>query len=105
MRLLTVLLLSAVSLSADTSDRLPNTKKPVPVHTATRGAPGSAGRAGTQTMRLTPKAAHKVGKRDSKQAAQGNSKNGAIARAVSGGVTSAKSSKARAKVILPPRLK
>jgi hypothetical protein len=39
MRLLTALLLSMVSLFADTSDRLPNTKKMPPVRAPKRPAP------------------------------------------------------------------
>ncbi len=43
MRLLTVLLLSMVSLFADTSDRLPNTRKtPSPLHAPKRAVPSPA---------------------------------------------------------------
>jgi hypothetical protein len=46
MRLLTTLLLSMVSLLADTSDRLPNTRKsPLPFGASKRGGPRSAGKA------------------------------------------------------------
>ena len=45
MRLLTaLLLLSTVSLFADTSDRIPGTRKSVPVRTPKRVAPRPAGR-------------------------------------------------------------
>jgi hypothetical protein len=101
MRLLTALLLSMVSLFADTSDRLPNTRKVVPVRAAKRAAPGSTGRAGTPTMKMPPSAAHKATKGNSKPPAR--PKNGAIARAVSGSATPATASKTRRTATHTPR--
>jgi hypothetical protein len=79
MRLLTALLLSMVSLFADTSDRLPNTRKMPPVRAPKHAAPGPAGRAKT-------------------------AKTGAVARAFKRGGP-APAGKTRAKTIKAPRLK
>jgi hypothetical protein len=72
MRLLITLLVATVSLLADTSDRLPNTRKaPLPFGAPKRGAPRSTG------MRLTPHAPRNA---NAKAPVQKRQKNGAIGR-------------------------
>jgi hypothetical protein len=88
MRLMTALLFSMVPLLADTSDRLPNTRKPVPVR---------KGRLARGPQRL---AAGKAGTAGTKKPAKG----GAVARALKP-VAPGAASKTRAKVTHTPTRK
>jgi hypothetical protein len=84
MRLLITLLLSTVSLLADTSDRLPNTRKsPLPFGAPKHMARGSAGRA--------------------KKPVRARQKKGAIARSMGRAPVTAR--KTRPKTIRAPRQK
>jgi len=86
MRVLAALLLSTVSLSAESmgvnAAKVPPVRKQSLVR---RAAPGGAG---TSTMKMPAK--HKAAKGNVKSPAHGSQKKGAIARAVSGGAAASK---------------
>jgi hypothetical protein len=90
MRLLTALLLSMASLSADTSDRLPNTKKMVPVRKHGAG----------RTLRPAAPGRDRTAKAAPKKPVQG----GAVMRALSGTAPAA-ASQARTKATHTARAK